>query len=676
MKQAKKYRSAYKLKNYQNELKKAVLTDKSKAILQQLAKDQSFVWFGIFEEKTQQIKIEILPTCEHDTPQEQRTNKFGEPFKFQNEIIPIIVGKPPLKLKKGQRTRPGIIHVEAAKILGISEDGIGNGYSCAGGGWLEGDLRFKSTSHNSWAFIPNALFVHLYADEDQTVDTIKREIPYAIADLIAVELQENSKDKFKVQMDLKNEEMEFEQLSPESLQERLQSKLSVYIREAKYGLTRNLINDCKDEKIALNLNKAMFHAIEEKKIKILNLLMESGEIDYSLVDSTHGTFLDYAIKLESDEIVNLLLKQTDKLCDHDGALLFALSKNPPNLTLASTLLNSNKVNINLAKKFGKSALDYATLLGNQELILTILKEHKIEKPILNQALLLAVQKRPEDLPTVKLLLNFSKGTHAVDGSNKSILDYAIFAGNENVLKYLLDNNFLTDQQIVISLWRVTLSQKPDAKIMEMLIEKCKKYLDQPDRNKQTLLHHAVYNKKNMIVELLLNAGVDIEKTNNKGLKAIDIARRVGNEVAEDLINNKMLDLLEIAENYANEDSDSDAEEVSKSPESNTKATPHSGKREITEKEWKQFRSFGAEESFLKANYVLISSADKPDNYSLSTSKVNLFSTKNADNSGKIEISVEQWREYLEDGMDEEMLKDMYVLASNQVGQSTSNDRGF
>ena len=206
--EVKKQRSAYKSKKFCGNAERATLTERSKAVLDQLGKYQSLVWFGIPDKDSNQIKIEILPTCEHNSRNEEKLNKDGKPYTFQGKEIPVIEGKPPITNNNTSkfRSRPGVIHVAAAKFLGISDDGIGTGDSCAGGYMpLFFGLRFRSTSHNSWAFKPHPLFVHLYTNDFITNDDINREVPYKEAHLIAEEFKRYNPNKFnKILIGLEN----------------------------------------------------------------------------------------------------------------------------------------------------------------------------------------------------------------------------------------------------------------------------------------------------------------------------------------------------------------------------------------------------------------------------------------------------------------------------------------
>ncbi len=428
-----KQRNAYRLNKRQGNSEKAILTEQSIAILDQLTNRQSFVWFSIPQDEHK--SIEILPTCHHNAGEIDKLNKFSQPFTFKDKKIPVIEDKPPIMNNQSIRFRPGLIHVAAAKVLGISDDGIGTGETFAGGGlpglvflqhsydWI---IRFRSTSHNAWASTPHPLYIHyctnFFSDYKTTTDKIKRAIPYKEARLIGEAFQSHPHIKIKVEIDLEKEQIEFEQMSDEELKKNLQKKFVLYIAQGQHNLIKILQRDCKDEKITLNLNEVMFDAIESNSMLTIQWLMKNGAIDYNFKHPIFGTFLDYAINLKKDAIANLLLKKADlnNLKDYNQALFFVLRQNP---------------------------------LPDEKLVQSIL-EHKVLNLTIRQSLLSATKNG--DLRLVKLLLPYSYGKSMADSLTEIISNKISLFQKRNVIR-LINNTQLTQDKIESDLWKAAIS---------------------------------------------------------------------------------------------------------------------------------------------------------------------------------------------------------------------------
>lgn len=294
------YRSAYTYvkKQFQNKFNKAALTARSKAILSQLQERQSFVWFGIFEEDSKEIKIEILPSYNHDDPDKFKLNKDSKPFEFEGKIIPVIVEEAPIN----GSFRPGRIHVAGGRELQLSEDGIGNGNSYAGGyvGRQRNTLLFASTSHNSWAFKPNPLFIH-YCTYNGCANDAKRSVPYQEAYLTIRAFHEAG---FKSRLcsgflSFKNLQACFEKMTPDELRKELQQCLIFYIENQKKHShsIELLLRECEEAEIHLNFDEVMSSATQDNNTKTILWLKKKR-----LVETNPAEQLKFLLLEEKEEM--------------------------------------------------------------------------------------------------------------------------------------------------------------------------------------------------------------------------------------------------------------------------------------------------------------------------------------------------------------------------------------
>ena len=474
-----KYRSAYQIIKYPTtEFKSAYLSDQSKAILDQLDQNQSFVWYGLFDQKTQSIRIEILPTCEFDTPEEKRCNKYGKPFSYQGKVISVISSI------EGPRAGTGRIHVEGAKELKINEDGIGTGTTCAGGGWFGKELRFRSTSHNSFAFMPDPLFVDLYQDEIK-LDNIKREAPKQIRMLTGNAFLNLTTFSLGSTNRIEPWEEKFESMPPEMLKEKLQKKLLSHIKNGKHLQADTLIRDCEDAKISLNLQEAMWHAIQLEQTKIISLLISNKNLNCNQLFSCEnfsGIYLDFVMtkkefSLKQKELVDLFLKKTDlsQLADPKAALFFALKINPPNKPLVKSLLEIVKIDLNAESEAERGTFLQRVISAGQhiDIIKLVLEEAKATPDDFVQALELAVRKQPEDFSTTQYLWQQCKEKKSLSESKlKLIFEKALIAGAVQFLHLFLQEGYLTNEGNFIVSTLLKLREEINPKTLEMFLQYC------------------------------------------------------------------------------------------------------------------------------------------------------------------------------------------------------------
>ena len=130
------------------------------------------------------------------------------------------------------------------------------------------------------------------------------------------------------------------------------------------------------------------------------------------------------------------------------------------------------------------------------------------------ALLIAIEKG--DMQMFKLLVDLGCDIHACDNGMKTALHYAAKYGRDDIAEYLIENDF---------------------------------DLESVDKNGNTPLHIACFHNNPGVIKLLMMAGADIYRKNNRKEKPLDLSYRDESEKAID-------DILEFFKNVQKEARDS------------------------------------------------------------------------------------------------------------------------
>lgn len=522
-----------------NEFTQAEFTDEAIALMSQAKPGQSFVYFIEFNEKIKQLDIRVYPTCSYGQVK-LKTNKNGEPFTYKGKTYPVIEGEEIKVQQQPIRIRTGRIHVIAAKELGISEDGISNGRTGAGG-VIEGIFRNKSTSQNKFTFTWNPIFLYLYFASRATIEDFERELPSHVSKLVREKFTQFlslSASHAWMSETLEEEEHEFEQLSDEEISFKLEEKLSEDIKKQNKNVTvENIIIHCLEAKIPININKIIFLSIKADNAKILRSIILRFPDCIHAKNEAGKSLLDYAVSVRSAKILDQLFQlkiEIKSLEDPTQALFLALEHKPLNLDLVDALTKIHRINLHAKDAAGNTLLHCAIKLSNKELTNRLMKLD-IPKILIKEELYTAVRNKYK-FEIIKDLISYASSeilNMPDDKEKKTILDFAVEIGSLKLVNYIISNKIIKNEDLICkSLWRAILSvPETDSEIMKSLIMESKNFINRKDELGRTPLHLVAYFENNQTLRLLLEGGANPKIKDNMGLSPKQFAENVANNSA-------------------------------------------------------------------------------------------------------------------------------------------------
>jgi ankyrin repeat protein len=348
--------------------------------------------------------------------------------------------------------------------------------------------------------------------------------------------------------------------------------------------------------------------IMEERIQVITTLIEYGlDVDGQCGDKT--TALHYASELDDDVIVKILLEQgaNINLTDNVGrnALHFALQNSEVNIRIMKLLIDKG-IDVETKDKFETTPLQFCCRGGHYDALIillnhdfpakiakkkkrnllhTIFRRRKPNKNVMSSLISKGVDINVKDFrgrtplhytcycdfhvvrpksfgPSdtskaniISCLLENGASVNAKDLENRSVLYYAVFTGNYNCVKVLLnhgaDINAVCDSGKTMLHAAVVGTLSPDIEITQLLLshgvdanprdwlkmtaldysvprsgsDDLVKILFDATAHDQlmstdyvTFLHYAVYNGNCFAVELFLKSGLDLDKVdvNNEG----------------------------------------------------------------------------------------------------------------------------------------------------------------
>lgn len=276
----------------------------------------------------------------------------------------------------------------------------------------------------------------------------------------------------------------------------------------------------------------ILRAAGKGNLETVNAMLKSG-VSPNSADQEGITALMYAARKDEAQVIQALIQAGAdvNLKDATGwtALMFAIKKN--NIQSANVLLE-NGATANYEDSAGWSALNLAAVDGHAPIVELLLK-HGVDAKATTQtgktALMFAAKNG--DVATIQLLLDHQADITAQDKYGANAFMYAARKGNAPALqtlsKYIdqLDSasasreaiiNLVDKEEWTALTWAVKKSQVEAAKV---LIE-AGADVDHRDGQDQPILHYAVNNGNEAMVQLLLDHHVNVKAKDKYGLTAL------------------------------------------------------------------------------------------------------------------------------------------------------------
>ncbi len=250
------------------------------------------------------------------------------------------------------------------------------------------------------------------------------------------------------------------------------------------------------------MTNELFEVKIPKNLEGLNKLLNGKKIDIAVRDEEGLTLLHYACLINCVQILNKFLKAGCDVNakDYTGLTPLHYAIKLENIRIIHTLINHG-ADINIQDQKGETPIDIAIKTGNVALVRTF------------------VFRRTDDL-----------------------IYKACAAGHLDLLKFFLDTiDFDIDSQNDCgeSLLHIACN-KGYMDIIKFLVEEKKINIELLDSNRWTALYNAIQSNNVNVVELLINAGANIDRYDDSHDTALDIAYRC-NRYCD---NQKMIDIIE------------------------------------------------------------------------------------------------------------------------------------
>lgn len=254
----------------------------------------------------------------------------------------------------------------------------------------------------------------------------------------------------------------------------------------------------------------VMYAINRGDKEIVEILLNNGA-DTSLKYPSFGSLLDYAIKENHNEIIELLFKKNIDF-DITSALYTAIRNDNPKLI--EILINKNflkffNCNSELMYIFG-SPLDYSIDTNKYE-ISKILFEYKV-KVNLKEALKKAINH--ENIKLVELIIDNGLCILKKSIDCSLFLDLSIEKNNYEISKLLIENKIESNLNLLLH----KSIKNRNIQLVHLLLSKGATILKSEDNT--LLLEDAIYLNIRKILELLVQNGAIIDDKNFKKLDAI------------------------------------------------------------------------------------------------------------------------------------------------------------
>ena len=296
----------------------------------------------------------------------------------------------------------------------------------------------------------------------------------------------------------------------------------------------------------LDLNLLFLVAVKYRNIKTINALKEFPNVDVNAKDEDGKTALMYSAIYGDTKILITLLSLSGidvNAEDEDGrtALMYsAMNGDKETLTL---MLEGIK--INAKDKDGRTALMYSAMHGDTETLETLMSVEGIDintKDNDGRTALMysAMNEDTETLETLLLNPEIVKNVNDRDNDNYSALD--LVGNNPDIIGMLVAKGAnYTGQTQKGKLFTSVL--KDDLNGVRGVLETDPKLINTEDSHGRTCLIIAIEKKKNEIVKLLLERGIDVNTKDKDGRPAIMHAAQFKNIGAiQELVKQPMIEI--------------------------------------------------------------------------------------------------------------------------------------
>jgi len=256
----------------------------------------------------------------------------------------------------------------------------------------------------------------------------------------------------------------------------------------------------------------------------INEKAPNGYTALAIAINQNNTYLTELI-IDYCDYNNILIDINEKDASGNYPIIKAINRN--NFDMVVSLMEygiKNKMNMNLRDINGYSLL-YLSYKNEYLRIFKYLSKYLDINQVdcTSQSIIFYAVKK-DDINTIKYLCNSGADINIRDNCGNSVIDYAIFNGNSEVLKILLQKDDLLmneynsrDETPLISLIKSKdFSKMEKEKIVLNFISKGCNIEKVDKKYNLSPLIHAVNNKEVFITKLLIRYGANVNKLNNEG----------------------------------------------------------------------------------------------------------------------------------------------------------------
>jgi ankyrin repeat protein len=169
---------------------------------------------------------------------------------------------------------------------------------------------------------------------------------------------------------------------------------------------------------------------------VVELLLKHEDIDVNLANNYGWTALHLSILKNDKDIVELPL-------DHAHVNALKLLLKHENIDVVELLLKHENIDINLADKYGFTALHFGVLEGAMDIVELLLQNNNIDVNLTDQNLKTALHLAAEivDTDIVKLLLDTMtpEAINKIDKDGKTAFNIAAISHHDNILNLFIES---------------------------------------------------------------------------------------------------------------------------------------------------------------------------------------------------------------------------------------------
>jgi len=206
---------------------------------------------------------------------------------------------------------------------------------------------------------------------------------------------------------------------------------------------------------------------------------------------------------------------------------------------------SAKVNVNAADAKGRTPLMMAIIGKADGKVIKFLLSNKADvnaSDSMGRTVLMYAAFTSDDEDVIKMLLDNGADIRATDKDGKSALSYALYNDNIACLRQLQkvglkrlqkDYEFIISDNVARLYFVKTANDTELAKVIRMKAD----FKVKDKENRTALMYAAKYNPNAAVITTLINEGIDINSTDDKGMTALDYAEENpnANRIKEELV---------------------------------------------------------------------------------------------------------------------------------------------